>query len=80
LETINFRIFIVVKNDTEKLLHTKLRDYTSALYNLFVKTGYNFNGIMDYGMITNVNFYDAVEGDKSKKLSETTLTLFRETI
>jgi hypothetical protein len=47
---------------------------------MFEQTGCNFGGVVDYGVITGMNFYDAVEGDKSKKLAEATLTLFRETI
>jgi hypothetical protein len=80
LETCNMRIFIVVRNETEKKLHKYLRDYTSTLYGLFEKTGYNFGGIADYGLITDIRFYGAVEGDKNKKLSEVTFTLVRETI
>jgi hypothetical protein len=80
LETSNFRVFIVVKNNKETELHSALRDYATALYNMFESTGYNLGGTFDYGMITDVNFFDAVKGDKNKKLSEITFTMFRETI
>jgi hypothetical protein len=80
LETCNLRIFIVVRNEKENELHTLLRNYASAFYNMFEASVYNFGGIIDMGLITAVNFYDAVEGDKSKKLAEITMTLVRETI
>jgi hypothetical protein len=80
LETCNLRVFVVVRNDKENELHTKLRGYASSFYNMFENSVYNFGGVVDMGLITGVNFYDAVEGDKSKKLAELTMTLVRETI
>jgi hypothetical protein len=80
LETCNLRIFIMVRNEKENELHTRLRNYASAFYNMFENSIYNFGGIIDMGLITSVNFYDAVEGDKNKKLVEITMTLIRETI
>jgi hypothetical protein len=80
LETCNMRIFIVVRNDLEKALHERLRDYATAFYALFESSVYGFEGIVDTGMITNVNFFDAVEGNKNIKLCEITLSLLKETI
>jgi hypothetical protein len=80
LENSNMRIFIVVRGDTESKLHEKLRTFASTFYTMFESSKYNFEGIVDYGMITAVNFFDAVEGDKNKKLCEITLSLVKETI
>jgi hypothetical protein len=80
LETANMSVFIVIRNDTEKNLHKKLRIFASAFYNMFEKSGCNFNGIVDQGMITNVFFYDAVEANKNIKLCKFDLTLYKETI
>jgi hypothetical protein len=80
LETCNMRIFIVVRNGVEKELHGRLRDYATAFYTLFEKSGYSLGGIVDIGMITDAGFYDAVEGNKNIKLCEITLALSKETI
>jgi hypothetical protein len=80
LENLNMSVFIVVRNDTEKNLHEKLRIYASAFYNMFESGNYNFNGIVDIGLINQVHFYDAVEGDPNKKLCKIDLTLMTETI
>jgi hypothetical protein len=80
LETGNMRIFIVVRNGREQELHERLRDYATAFYIMFEKSVYSLGGIVDIGMITAVNFYDAVEGNKNIKLCEITLNLLKETI
>jgi hypothetical protein len=80
LETSNMSVYIVIRNDTEKKLHGLLRDYAGAFYNMFEAGGYNFSGIVDQGMIDNIKFFDAVEGDKNKKLCKIDMTLFKETI
>jgi hypothetical protein len=80
LETLNMTIYIVVRNNTEKKLHESLRDFTSAFYNMFEASGYNFKGIVDQGMISSINFYDAVEANKCIKLCKIDLVLYKETI
>jgi hypothetical protein len=80
LETGNIRIFIVVRNDKEKKLHERLRNYATAFYTMFEESVYNLGGIVDTGMITAVKFYDAVEGNKNIKLCEMALSLLKETI
>jgi hypothetical protein len=80
LETGNMRIFIVVRNDKERALHERLRQYASAFWNMFEASRYCFSGIIDIGMITGVNFFDAVEGNSGIKLCEITLSLSKETI
>jgi hypothetical protein len=80
LETGNMRIFMVVRNDTEQVLHERLRQYASAFWNMFEASRYSFSGIVDMGMITGANFFDAVEGNSGIKLCEMTLSLSRETI
>jgi hypothetical protein len=80
LETCNMRIFIVARNGPEKTLHERLREYATAFYAMFEVSVCSLGGIVDTGMITAVNFYDAVEGNKAIKLCEITLALFKETI
>jgi hypothetical protein len=80
LETCNLKVYIVVRNDKEKTLHERLRSYAGSFYNMFEDSGYSFRGIIDMGVINAVHFYDAVEGDKNKKLVEIGMALFRETI
>jgi hypothetical protein len=79
LETGNMRIFIVVRNDTERVLHEKLRQYASAFWNMFEASRYSFSGIVDIGMITGVHFFDAAEGNSGIKLAEITMALSKET-
>jgi hypothetical protein len=78
LQTNGLKIYIVARNDTEKNLHKKTRDYATAFYNMFGDSNLNFKGIIDTGIITDVHFFDAVEADKSKKLVEIDLTLLKE--
>jgi hypothetical protein len=80
LETGNMRIFIVVRNDKEQALHERLRQYASAFWNMFEASRYCFSGIVDIGMITGVNFFDAAEGNSGIKLAEITMSLSKETI
>jgi hypothetical protein len=80
LETLSMAIFIAVRNDTERNLHDNLRNYATAFYKMFEGSGCNFRGLFDQGIITDVDFYDAVEGDKSKKLCKMDITLYKETI
>jgi hypothetical protein len=78
LQTSNLKIYIVARNDTEKNLHERTRAYATSFYNMFQDNNLNFKGLIDQGIINDVHFYDAVEGDKSKKLVELSLTLFKE--
>jgi hypothetical protein len=80
LETLGMSVFIVVRNDTEKNLHKLSREYASAFYNMFEASGYNFYGLVDSGVISEIKFYDAVEGNKGIKLVKIDITTFRETI
>jgi hypothetical protein len=78
LETSSLTIFIVIRNDTEKNLHKQLREYASSFYNMFEASNNNFGGIVDQGMINNVSFFDAVEGNKNIKLAKIDSTLYKE--
>jgi hypothetical protein len=80
LETGNMRIFIVARNDKEPVLHGRLRQYASAFWNMFEASRHCFSGIVDIGMITEVHFFDAVEGNSGIKLAEITMSLSKETI
>jgi ABC-type long-subunit fatty acid transport system fused permease/ATPase subunit len=80
LETLNMRVFIVARNGVEKELHRRLRNYATAFYAMFEKSGCNLGGIADAGIITAAHFYDAVEANKNIKLCEITLSLLKETI
>lgn len=45
--------------------------YAAALEMMFAKSENSFGGLYDYGFIENTKFYQAVEGDKNKKVVET---------
>jgi ABC-type long-subunit fatty acid transport system fused permease/ATPase subunit len=78
LETLSMAVFIVVRNDIEKNLHENLRDYATSFYKMFEASGCNFKGLFDQGIITDVDFYDAVEGNPSIKLAKINISLFKE--
>lgn len=44
--------------------------YTMAVQMMFANSGNNFGGLFDYGIIESTNFYQAAEGDKTKKVAE----------
>jgi hypothetical protein len=60
LETLSMAVFIVVRNDTERNLHDNLRDYATSFYKMFEGSGCNFGGLFDQGIISSVEFFDAV--------------------
>ena len=78
LETGNLTIYIVVRNSAESTLHKRLRDYASAFFTMFERTGCNFGGCADYGIIESVNFYDAAEGNPALKVVEINVTFYKE--
>ncbi|MDR0411247.1 MAG: hypothetical protein LBH75_04650 [Treponema sp.] len=78
LETGSLVVYIVCRNAVEQVLHDRLRDYTSAFFNMFEDTGCNFGGHADYGIIESVKFFDAAEGNPTLKVAEMTITFYKE--
>ena len=76
-QKINFEICFVIRNGKSSELKEKSRDYATAFYNWFYskECNRNFGGLVDYGTIETVNFYDAVQGTKAIKISNLSLVL-----
>lgn len=67
-------LFFVCRNGTSTTLKKKLMNYVSKFYSFFYSER-SFGGIVDFGTITEINNYDAVQGDKGIKISQITLNL-----
>ncbi|MGI5068277.1 hypothetical protein [Treponema denticola] len=74
-EELEFRVYIVFRNGKSKDLKKELAKYTACFYEMFERSGGNFNGIADFGSIDEIAFYNAVEGNVNLKLSELTIKL-----
>ena len=76
-QKLTLEICIVCRNGKSSDLRQKSRDYATAFYNWFYDKpcNRNFEGIIDWGTIDSVTFYDAVSGTKTIKIANLTLTL-----
>lgn len=67
-------LFFVARGATSATLKKNLMNYVSKFYSFFYAER-SFSGIVDFGTITEINNYDAVQGDKGIKISQITLNL-----
>ena len=76
-QKLTLEVCIVCRNKKSSELKQLSRDYATAFYNWFYDTECNrcFNGLIDYGKIDTVTFYDAVSGTKAIKIANLTITL-----
>lgn len=77
-EDLELGIYLVFRKETKSNLKSKMLDYTTAFYQMFEESGNNLGGVVDYGIINNVDFYYCVEGDPGINVAELTLHLFSE--
>jgi hypothetical protein len=78
-QEITLDVYLVVRNDTDENLRSKLLRYTTSFFKFFDAAGSNFGGLVDYGIITGMVFYYYAEGQKNIKVSQITVTLRSET-
>jgi hypothetical protein len=71
-------MFIAVRNDLTDKLREKMLKYASSLISMFLDDDANFGGIVDYGKVDTVNFYNAIEGVKGLKVAEIGFVLTKE--
>lgn len=64
------KIYLVNRNGKSSELKTNILKYATDFYKFFEGTSNNFGGLIDYGKIKNLSFFDAVEGNTSIKLAE----------
>jgi hypothetical protein len=75
LQEIELAVFLLVRNDKSKNLREKMLEYATAFYQMFDYSDQCFDGVVDYGKISSIIFYDWVEGLENIKVAEITLTL-----
>lgn len=74
-QKINLKIYIVCRNDKSSELKKKILQYATDFYKFFEGSNNNFNGLIDYGKIDTVSFFDAVEGDTGLKLAQLSISM-----
>lgn len=74
-QEITFSVYFVCRGNNADTLKEKLLKYTACFYSFFEETGRNFGGLIDYGNIDTVNFYEAAEGNTNIKVSEIQMKL-----
>jgi hypothetical protein len=71
-------VFLVVRNGTPERLREKLLNYAASFYRFFYASGGNFGGIVDYGRIEGITFFNAAEGQKSVRAAQIDIILHNE--
>lgn len=74
-EDIELRIYLTFKGGTAKDLNKKMMNYTAGFYEMFERSGCNFAGLSDFGMIETITFYQAAEGNVNVKVAEIKIKL-----
>ncbi|EMB20700.1 hypothetical protein HMPREF9723_02160 [Treponema denticola OTK] len=74
-EEFEFKIYIAFRNGKAKDLKSLMLKYTAAFYEMFERSGGNFNGVADFGVIEDITFYNATEANINIKLSEISIKL-----
>ena len=72
--TFNMAVFIVCKKDSQENLTRKVYGYFNAMYQL-LKTNWSLDGEVDFTAITDVDFYPAVEGNRSIQAIEASVSV-----
>lgn len=78
VEDFEFSVYMAFRKDTQSNLKKNMLKYSSAFYQMFGETGNNLGGVSDYGIITQVQFYDTAEGNPDIKVAHLTVHLFSE--
>lgn len=77
-ETIDLNIYLTFMKDKPSSLITKMKKYTAALIELFKRSNYSFEGIVDFGKYDSVQFYLAPDGTPDVKISNIHFILTKE--
>ena len=70
-----FKFYIVLRGNTALNLKDVLLDYVGCFYNFFYSESCNrsFDGLIDIGLITDVDIYNAAFGNVNIKVAEFTI-------
>ena len=74
-EEIDLRIYLTFKGASSGDLNKKMMRYTAGFYEMFERSGCNFDGLADFGTIESVSFFQATEGNTNVKLAELRIKL-----
>lgn len=70
----SFDVFMVFRGDTPENLMEKMTDFADAFYLMFKENGFNFGGVIDGTMETEVYFFNGAEGNTNTKICQMTFT------
>lgn len=73
--TLHFNIYLTFRNGRVSALSDTMYKYAAAFYDMFHKSGDNFSGIFDYGIIENCKFYQAAEANVNVKVCAVSIRL-----
>ena len=74
LSTFTVSVFLLVKRDTISNLTTKMYKYFNGIYQALRKS-MSLNGVVDFTMVTDADFFPAVEANKNVQGVEITLAV-----
>lgn len=77
-ENLQFSVYLIFQDNLGSISKELMLKYAAAFYEMFSRSGNNFNGIGDYGKIDTVDFYNAAEGNQDIKAAEITISLYTE--
>ena len=72
--TLNVSVFILCKKDKQENLIRMIHGYFNALYSL-LRTNISLDGEVDFTDVNNVDFYYAVEGNRSVQGAEISVSI-----
>lgn len=75
---VTMHVYIKCEGEVEETLHQRCEDYASAFYSFFNDMdacGACFGGVIDFGRISEVEFYEAAEGNKGTKVCDISIDL-----
>lgn len=74
-EELELHLYLSFRGDSAKELNKKMLLYSAGFYEMFERSGCNFGGLTDFGIIETTTFYPETEGNPNLKVAELTLKL-----
>ena len=74
-EELELHIYLSFRGDSAKELNKKMLLYSAGFHEMFERSGCNFGGLTDFGIIETTTFYPETEGNPNLKVAELTLKL-----
>lgn len=70
----SFDIYMVFRNDESEVLKDRMTEFADAFFQMFKENGFNFGGVIDGTMETEIYFFNAAEGNPNTKICQMTFT------